>query len=353
MRERRHREAARTSALEQEIASKPEVIARLLDREAPRVERLVGRLADFNYILIAGRGSSDHAATYAQYVWSVLTGRLVALAIPSLYTLYNAPPRLDGALVVGISQSGQSPDIVAVLQDARRQGRPTLAITNDPASPLAAADEVIELHAGPERSIAATKTYTAQLAAIALLATAWCGGGERLAELRRLPEAVAANLAGTGEVAARAERYRSMERCVAIGRGYNYGTASELALKLEELTYILASAYSSADFRHGPIATVEEGFPVVLVMPAGAAFDDMLDLGRDLQRRGAELLVITDAAAAHSLAATVLPLAAPVPEWLSPITAIIPGQVLALHLTLARGLNPDVPRGLRKVTRTL
>jgi len=341
------------SYLEQEIASQPEVIARLLDREAARVSRIVTELSRCSYALIAARGTSDHAATYATYAWAALAGYPAALATPSLYTLYNMPPRLDNALVVGISQSGQSPDIVAVLEEGRRQGRPTLAITNDGSSPLAAAaDQVIELHAGIERSVAATKTYTAQLVVMALLAAAWSGDQQRLSELYQLPEALSTTLAGAAEVAQRAERYRYMEQIVIIGRGYNYATSFELALKLKELTYVMANAYSSADFRHGPIATVAEGLPVLLLMPRGAAFDDMRELAAELQSRGAELLVATDDGAAHALATTLLPLAAPVPEWLSPVTAIVPGQLFALHLALAKGYDPDQPRGLRKVTLT-
>jgi len=342
-----------TTQLEQEIASQPEVIARLLDREGPRAAQIVRQLPPFSYTVIAARGSSDHAATYAKYAWAALTGRPVALATPALHTLYQTPPRFDGALVVGVSQSGQSPDIVAVLEEARRQGRPTLAVTNDGASPLAAAaDFVIELHAGPERSVAATKTYTAQVAAMALLAAAWSGRPGLLDELRAVPEAMAATLAGLGPAAARAERYRYAEQCVLIGRGYNYATAFEIALKLKELTYTGAIAYSSADFRHGPIATISDGLPTLLVMPRGAVFDDLLALARDLAARGAELLVISDDPAARELAALPLPLPAGLPEWLSPLAAVLPGQVLALHLTLARGFDPDRPRGLQKVTLT-
>ena len=343
-----------TTMLEEEIGSQPEVIARLLDAEIGRVARIAAQLPPFQYALIAARGTSDHAAAYAKYAWAALAGYPVALATPALHTLYDAPPRLDGALVVGVSQSGQSPDIVAVLEEGRRQGRPTLAITNDGASPLAAAaDHVIELHAGAERSVAATKTYTAQLAVMALLAAAWSGRPERSGELRRLPEALAATLAAASGLAARAERYRYMEQCVVIGRGYNMATAFELALKLKELTYVMASAYSSADFRHGPIATIHEGLPTILIMPSGATFDDMHELARDLRARGAELLIASDEPAAQSLATTQLPMAGGLPEWLTPVAAIVPGQTLALHLTLAKGLDPDRPRGLQKVTRTL
>jgi glutamine---fructose-6-phosphate transaminase (isomerizing) len=343
------------SLLEQEIVSQPEGIARVLERETKHVEQIVKGLPPFNYVLIAARGSSDHAATYAQYVWAALGGYPVALATPSLHSLYKTAPRLDGALVVGISQSGQSPDILAVVEEGVRQGRPTLAITNDGTSPLASlAHHVVELHAGVERSVAATKTYTAQLAIMALFAAAWNGNPERMAELQALPQALAATLQlNADSMARRVERYCYMNGCVVIGRGYNYATAFELALKLKELTYIMVTAYSSADFRHGPIATIHEGLPVILVMPTGTAFDDMLDLAGELQQRGAELLVISEAPQALELARTPLPLATAVPEWLSPIVAVLPGQQMALHLALTKGLNPDLPRGLQKVTKTL
>ncbi|MGB8347178.1 MAG: SIS domain-containing protein [Ktedonobacteraceae bacterium] len=341
------------SSLEQEIYSQPEVIAQLLSMEMEHVQRIVAMLPPFDYVLFAARGSSDHAATYAQYIWPALTGYPVALATPSLYTLYHAAPRLTNALVIGISQSGQSPDIVAVLEEGRRQGRPTLAITNDGNSPLAAiADHVIELHAGPERSVAATKTYTTELAVMALLAAAWSGNQQHVDDISRLPAALDATLRGAADSARQAERYRYMDRCVVVGRGYNYATSFELALKLKELTYVMATAYSSADFRHGPIATIEAGLPAILIMPLDAAFPDMLDLATDLQKREAELLIISDARQALALAKTPLPIAASVPPWLSPITAIVPGQLLALHLALAKGYDPDVPRGLQKVTRT-
>ncbi len=342
------------SLLEQEIWSQPDVIAQVLDREAKHIEQIVAHLPPFDYVLIAARGSSDHAATYAKYAWSTLAGYPVALAAPSLLTMYKAPLRFNGALVVGISQSGQSPDIIAVLEEGKRQGRPTLAITNDGLSPLAkVADNVVQLHAGTERSVAATKTYTAQLAIMALFAAAFRGKDEEKAALFHLPEAISSTLQLASTLGPPVERYRYMDRCVIVGRGYNYATSFELGLKLKELTYIMTTAYSSADFRHGPIATIESGLPVFLIMPRGGTFDDMLELGRDLAQRGAELLVISEDEQALALARTPLPVVATVPEWLSPLVTILPGQVFALHLALAKGVNPDVPRGLQKVTRTL
>ncbi len=340
------------SLLEQEIRSQPEVVARLLARETEHIAQIVAQLPAFDYIVIAARGSSDHAATYAKYAWATLAGYPVALAAPSLQTLYQQPPRLKNALVVGISQSGQSPDIVAVLEEGRRQGRPTIAITNDGTSSLAvAADHVVELHAGLERSIAATKTYTAQLAVMMLFAASWSNHHQYQEELQRLPEAIEATLQGAMDIAQCAERFRLMEQCVVIGRGYNYATAFELALKLKELTYVMAIAYSSADFRHGPIATIDAGFPAVLIMPTGATSNDMQELAAELQQRRADLLIISDAA--QPLAQGKLAMTAAVPEWLSPMTSIIPGQLLGLYLALNKGLDPDVPRGLHKVTRTL
>ena len=343
-----------TSQLEAEIASQPALLDALLARAIPQITAIhAGLEPGSHYALIAARGSSDHAALYAKYAWAALGGLPVALAAPSLHTLYNTPPRMSGALVVGISQSGQSPDIVSVLSEAHNQGRPTIAITNDGGSPLAVvADHVIELGVGPERSVAATKTYTAELAVIAAFAAALSGDPASMEELRRLPEALAATQALSGEIAVRAERYRYLERMVVIGRGYNYATAFELALKLKELTYLMAIPYSSADFRHGPIAATSAGDAALLVMPSGATLDDLLTLARDLRQMGVELLVISDAPQALELATTPLPLAATVPEWLSPIAAVLPGQALALRLALARGLDPDTPRAIQKVTRT-
>ncbi|HTI13019.1 MAG TPA: SIS domain-containing protein [Dictyobacter sp.] len=342
------------SLLEQEIYSQPEIIAQLLEHETRHVQEIVSQLPPFDYIIIAARGSSDHAATYAKYAWATMGRYPIALAAPSLQTLYGTPPRMNGALVVGISQSGQSPDIVSILEEGKRQGRPTIAITNDANSPLAnVADYIVELHAGQERSIAATKTYTAQLLVMMLFAAAWSGEPQRLEELKQVPDLIASILKQGQEIARYAERYRYMQDCVVVGRGYNYSTSFELALKLKELTYTMATSYSSADFRHGPIATVNTGTPTFLVMPSGATLPDMLDLATALKKLQAELLVISDNQQALDLAQIKLPLPAGIPEWLSPIVAIISGQLFAMHLTLTKGLEPDVPRGLNKITKTI
>jgi glutamine---fructose-6-phosphate transaminase (isomerizing) len=341
------------SVLAAEIASQPETIARFLDRQVDPTRRVVAGLPRFSYVLLAARGSSDHAGIYAQYVWGLLGGFPVALAAPSLHTLYRKPLRLDDALVIGISQSGQSPDVVSMVEEARRQGRPSLALTNDPDSPLArAADHVIELGAD-ERSIAATKTYTTQLTAVALLGALWAGEERYLAELARLPEAMAETLGsavGPAEVAAAELLYAPM--LLTIARGIALGTAHEAALKLRELLRLPTQPFSAADFRHGSIALLTEGLAALLVMPSGAAFDDMMSLARDLGAGGARLYAISDAPAVDAVARVRLPMAA-VPEWLSPPVAVLPLQCLAMALAAERGLDPDRPRGLAdKVVRT-
>lgn len=345
----------KVSILEQEINEQPEAIHRLLEREMEPVQRLAAALQGrFDYVLIAARGTSDNAARYAQYTFGVYNRRQVALATPSLFTLYERPPLLTGALVIGISQSGQSPDIGAVVAEGRRQGRPTIAITNDPASPLAqAAEYVIPIHAGPEQAVAATKTYTTSLAALALFSAALDGDQDRLAQLQRLPEVMRQALANLAPVMVRAERYRYMGHCAVIGRGYNFATAFEIALKIKELTRIVAEPYSSADFRHGPIAMVGQGFPVLVVAPTDTVSDDIRELVNDLKRLGAELLLVSEDETLLEQAQLPLSLPANIPEWLTPLVTVLPGQLFSLALAKAKGLNPDQPVGLKKVTETL
>jgi glucosamine--fructose-6-phosphate aminotransferase (isomerizing) len=343
------------SFLQDEIHQQPQVLTTLLETEEKNTRRIAAdlRARDVKCVVVAARGTSDNAARYGQYLLGARNRLSVGLATPSLFSVYGEPPRLEGALVVGISQSGQSTDIVSVLEEARRQGAPTLVLTNDPASPLAAqADYLIPLHAGEEQAVAATKTYTAQLAALALLSCTLANDSERLEALRRVPEAVTWVLDRAEDMAAVVERYRYMETCVVLGRGYNYATAFEIALKLKELNYLIAESYSSADFMHGPIAVVGSGFPALVVAPGGKMFETMRRFSLELKSRGAELLVISDEPELLAEAITPLPLPEGVPEWLSPIVAVVPGQLFALHLTLTKGNDPDHPQGLQKVTIT-
>lgn len=346
---------AQTSHLSREIYEQPDVLRAFLELERPAVQALADaiRSRDIHYVLIAARGTSDNAGRYANYLLGSVNRLPVALAAPSLFSLYGQPPRLQNALVLGISQSGKSPDIVSVLAEAQRQGVLTAAITNFDDSDLARqADHVIQLRAGLEQSLAATKTYTSELAAIALLSSLLAEDRHMEEALAQVPAGVEAVLGIHDHVAAVAQRYRYMRYCVVIGRGYNYASAFELALKLKELTYTVAEPYSSADFLHGPMALIEEGFPVIVFAPTGVLLDEMQQFIQTVRERAAEAIVISDDAATLAHARIALPLQSTVPEWLSPITAIVPGQLFALHLALARDYDPDRPRGLRKVTET-
>jgi glucosamine--fructose-6-phosphate aminotransferase (isomerizing) len=338
-----------------EIREQPAVAARLLTDAASDVAAVAAaiRSADPSHVLIAARGTSDHAAIYAQYAMGALAGLSVGLATPSVLSLYGATVRMGRALVIGISQSGASPDVVGVIASARQQGATTLAITNTPSSDLGvAAEYVIDLRAGPENAVAATKTYTATVIAIAMLTAALA---ETAAEddLALVPDALAAVLETEAEVRAIAADQSGLDRCVVLGRGYHYATAREWALKLKELSYTLADPYSTADFMHGPLALIEAGFPTFVLAPTGATFADMDDaldrLGGELD---ASLLVVSDDAEARARGNWSLPLPTGVPEWLMPIVSIVPGQLHAMHLTLAKGGDPETPRSIRKVTRT-
>ena len=339
-----------------EIAEQPERIAELITKQRKVVENVAAaiRQRQVPYVFLAARGTSDNAGRYANYLWGARNGLPMALATPSLFTYYQRPPKLAGALVVGVSQSGQSPDIVAVLEEGRRQGCLTLAITNEPGSPLAgAADFVLDVQAGAEKAIAATKTYTTELMTIAMLSVALGGESAAWKELRRVPAWMRQVLKQEKLIAQAALRYRYMRQCVVLGRGYNYSTAFEASLKLKELTYVEAEPYSSADFLHGPIAMVERGFPVMVTAPLGKVFEPLLEVMARLRKEFlADLLVVSNAKKALSLAQVPLSMPAEVPEWLSPLIAILPMQLLAYNIALVKGYDPERPRSIGKVTET-
>lgn len=339
-----------------EIAEQPESLRHLLTDGASEVEAIAHalRARAVRHVVIAARGSSDNAARYAQYVFGAFNRLTVTLATPSLFTRYLTPPRMDDALVVGISQSGESPDLVAVVEEGRRQGCATLAITNAAGSPLTeVADHTLLLRAGPERSVAATKTYTAQLLALAMLSAAIGDDSRRREELQAVPSHVAAALdVDDGAINAAAAALEDAGHGVVIGRGFNYATAFEISLKAKELAYVAVEPYSAADFQHGPIALIDTGFAAIVVNMAGAVSQEVEELLRAITARGARPVVLSNLDSSLSLALAPLRLPVGIPEWLSPIAAVVPGQLLAFHLSRHRGFDPDQPRGLSKVTRT-
>lgn len=340
--------------LRDEIYQQPAVLSSLLSEQRQALEEFVSSIERPAGIFIAARGTSDNAARYAKYIWGARNRIPVTLAAPSLFSVYRTPPRLTGYLVIGISQSGESPDLLAVLKEANQQGCSTLAITNKIKSPLAQeADHTIDILAGPELSIAATKTYTAQLTAIAMLSAIWEGDEKALAQLNEIPGLINQVLVREDEIKTFAPRYRYMNQCVVLGRGYNYATAYEWSLKMKELAYVVAQPYSSADFLHGPIALISSGFPVFAVATTGSVFQELTTLITRLkENHQAELFLISDRQELLELADCPIRLPEGIPEWLSPLVTIVPAQLLSYHLTVSKGFDPDTPRGLKKVTLT-
>lgn len=329
-----------------EMAEQPRVLARLVERREEIVATVRAVLPQpLRGIVLVARGSSDHAAVYGRYVLEAACGLPVALAAPSLYTLYDVPARYGGYVAVATSQSGRTPEIVAVLERMQRGGATGVAVTNDPTSPLAeAADAVVDLRAGAEQAVPATKTFTAQLAAFAFLAEAvgtppWDGH-----VWESVPDTVGRIIDDGAPALPAAAVIGEAGGLLVAGRGYLYAAALEVALKLKETARVLAQGYSAADLRHGPIAVVERAFPVVLLAAPGPAWRDMAELATELSERGARVMQIAPDGD--------LGFPEPPAEAIAVFPATVRGQQLARALGLHRGLDPDRPSGLRKVTAT-
>lgn len=333
-----------------EILEQPEALTRQLDVGRADIRRLAAtlRAADIRYVLLAARGTSDHAALYAKYLIETVLGLPAGLASPSSLTVYGAEPKMNGVLWLAVSQSGGSPDLVDSTAAAARGGAVTVAVTNAPSSPLAgAAQHHVDILAGPERAVAATKSYTSQLLALWLLIDAWAGGEG--ADASVLAGHAADVLAGP-EILEVADRYRFVNHIITTGRGFSYPTAREAALKLMETSYLAAHAFSGADLLHGPFAMIDEDRPVIAIASPGAGGRALQPVLERLAERGADVCVVGDPAAARPLNHLV-PLPA-VHEQLAPILEILPLQRLAHAMAAARHRDPDAPRGLRKITET-
>jgi glucosamine--fructose-6-phosphate aminotransferase (isomerizing) len=345
------------SRMLEEIRQQPAVLERTLQSELRKFERLKSRFEKRppRLIVLVARGTSDNAALFGRYLLEITTGIPVSLAAPSIATLYHVDLNYTDTLVVAISQSGESTDTNLVLEQARRRGASTIGITNEGSSSLAKlAESVFLVRAGKEKSVAATKTYTGQMMILYLLAYA-LGGAIRPDELHRLPPLVDETLRLEPEIASLSERYRFLRHAVVVGRGLNYANAFEFALKLMETCYVVAERFSSADFLHGPIALVEPSFPVFAFAPPGVTWPSVSETLDKLTALRAEILTITDSGnpEAAEKATRVIRVPRRVKEVLTPIPYVVPAQLFAAHLAAQKGLNPDQPRTLSKVTLTL
>jgi glucosamine--fructose-6-phosphate aminotransferase (isomerizing) len=339
----------------QEIAEQPEALARTIEAERAKIGRLGKFLSDrdIDLIVLVARGSSDNAALFGRYLLEIKTGIPVSLSAPSVHTLYKAKLKLQHALVIGVSQSGEGEDINLVLENARDCGAYTVGITNEPRSSMTRiVDETLVMHGGRERSVAATKTFTGQMMLFYMLASELGGSSPTLA-YEAIPDFAARALEQKPALLELVQRYVFMENCVVVGRGLAYANAYELALKLMETCYVVAERFSSADFLHGPLAMVERHFPVILFAPPGVMLAGVKDLIGRLKELHADTLVITGDLEAASACSRAIILPREIDEFLAPIPYIIPGQLFAALLAEAKGLNPDAPRSLSKVTRTL
>ena len=345
------------SRMLEEIRQQPDALARTLSSEMRRVERfkkLVEKRRPRLIVLVA-RGTSDNAALFGRYLLEITTGIPVSLAAPSIATLYDTPVDYRDALVVAISQSGESTDTNVVLEKARERGALTLGITNESGSALARiAEHVFLVRAGREKSVAATKTYTGQMLIMYLLAYA-LGGRVRIADLERLPDVVSDVLELHPQIDTLSQRYRFMRYAVVVGRGLNYANAFEFALKMMETCYVVAERFSAADFLHGPIALVEPNFPVFAFAPNDVTWPSIGDTLAKLHGLKAEIVAITDSGnkEAADRATKVIQLPRRVPDLLKPIPYIVPAQLFAACLSVQKGHDPDRPRTISKVTLTL
>ncbi|MDD5687555.1 MAG: SIS domain-containing protein [Elusimicrobia bacterium] len=338
-----------------EIEQQPEVISNILQENEADVEAICREIIkrDIHFILFAARGTSDNAAVFGKYLFGYINGIVVGLAASSLFTLYKKNFNLKNALVIGISQSGESPDVVEVLRQAKKQGTYCVAITNQKNSEITRnANISLYCHAGKEKSVPATKTYTGELALLYLLSLHLAGRKKELKELNKISYQMMEVISQKTYIKEKVEQYKYMNKCIVLGRGLNYATALETALKIKETSYLESEALSGADFLHGPIAIIDRSFPVIMIAPPDATFQSMLEITEKLKQKQAERIIMSSEEKILKLAT--LPITMPkMNTILTPITYIISGQLFAYYLCLKKGFNPDKPRGLNKITQTM
>jgi len=338
----------------QEIGEQPQRLQDTLSCEWDKAEELGQEIRKCSpeCVIVVARGTSDNVATYARYLLQYENHIPVASATPSLYTLYDANLKLDKTLVIGISQSGETPDVVYFLQRAKEQGALTCAITNRENSPLEKESHLALIaRSGREEAVAATKTFTTSMLAIALLSFHWAKDEARLEELRTVPSQAEQMLSLVNLIEKLVQRYTYAEAIAVLSRGFFYPTALEIALKIRETAIVDADGFSSVDFLHGPIAVVKPGFPVFLVAPKGKAYKNLLEIAKTLRKRKAEIIALSNGEEIRKSAETFIPIPFTGEETIMPISIVIAGQLFAYFLSLSRNLNPDRPRGLTKVTR--
>lgn len=339
-----------------EIKESPQALYNLIRLETGRIERFARFLSqsDISLVTFVARGTSDNAALYGKYLIESLLGIPSHLAAPSIVTIYKSTIRAGQTLTIGISQSGEGTDVNEYLAKARESGSMTLAITNSRGSSITkVVDEVIHLHARREEAVAATKTYVTQCMALLMLAANWSKHNTSMKAIPFIPEAAEQVLKIEPTIKQSVERYRFAGNAVVLGRGYHYSSAKEMALKLMETCYLPTQPFSIADFMHGPIAMIHKDFPMFLFITRGRMNAPMMEIAKNIYGKGAESIIFSNTTETKKYATQHFMMPRSLPEIATPVTYIIAGQLFAYYLSISRGLDPDKPKYLQKITKTL
>lgn len=339
----------------QEIMEEPKVLRDCMKLNKGTIEEIVTCLkeSDIQNVIIAARGTSSHAGIYAKYAMGIKLGIPVSLAPPSVFTLYNKELNMKKSLVIGISQSGKAADVLEVLKSANKQGAPTISITNYEDSPLAQESKFhLFCAAGPEKSVAATKTFTSQVFLLAQLVAFWADDEQFKRELSEVPGLLETTFENAEQIRKAVERYRFMSDCFVLARGLNYPIALETALKIQETTYVRAKAFATSDFHHGPFAMVDENTPVIIYAPKGPSLKDVKEMIAKLKTVGADCLIISNDPETLEMADCAIKIYDMENDFITPLINGSIAQLFACNLALLRGRDPDHPRGLSKVTIT-
>lgn len=339
----------------EEILQQPEVLKKTVEVNEKVIDKLIQDIKEREIasVIIAARGTSDHAAVYAKYAIETLIGIPVALAAPSVFTMYNRKLAMKNSLVIGISQSGKAADVIEVVKAADQQGAITMSVTNFVDSPLAAASKYhLFCSTGVEQSVAATKTFTATVYLLINFIAKWAQNKELLAELKNAPELMEKVFSQADAIKELVQRYRFMKECFVLARGINYSIALEAALKIQETTYVRAKAFATSDFHHGPFAMVERDTPVIVYAPEGPSSKDILEMINKLRESNADILIVSNDDEILKLGDSGIKIPKGCSDYVSPLINVTVAQMFACNLSLLKGLNPDSPRGLNKVTIT-
>lgn len=338
-----------------EILETPAALERCRERNAPVIKQIVKAAESKNIrqVVLAARGTSDHAAVYAKYAVELMLGIPVSLAASSIFTIYQGNMKFDNCMVIGISQSGKAADVLEVLRNARKNGAITVGITNNAESEIARESEYfLSCEAGPEKSVAATKTFATQLFLLAALTAEWAGNASLMEEIYSLPARIPEVFGLADKIESKVERYRFMNECFVLARGINYAISLEAALKIQETTYVRAKAFATSDFQHGPIAMLDPDIPVFIFAPDGPSLKDVAGMIEKMRDQQIETIVISNRSDILEMGTTSFRIPDTSNDMISPFFNVIVAQMFACRLSLAKGLNPDSPRGLKKVTVT-